>query len=397
MSSPAQSGPSAPSKEKTGVSRMLTRMKTIMKRAEKRMSVSGSSKATPSPAKPAFVYTHHSLIYNTMPPSTSQHANMISSAEPAAASEAGPSGSAADKPKAKKTGPAYPNATRVPRIQLHEERARKLGERFGLEILPSEWHSTEGDALRVNKPIRMRVHRTCHECNTDFGTAKQCPKCDHVRCTQCARYPPKRTEAEKQAARERRAQVIREQKEHAPIIADWDDAPKKVYILSRPSRSGGQDLVYKKPRQRLRRNCCQCNKLFVSGNKTCPACTHVRCTDCPRDPYVDRTARFEPCLPKYLILTHAQSQEGQIPIRIPRRCIRRAIHSPIQVSPVQGKVPVGGPGGDCMHTVFTRALCRLSSSEAAARRTRTRPGDSEDDRSPSGSTENRVIVCFLAF
>ncbi|EPE10663.1 hypothetical protein F503_05758 [Ophiostoma piceae UAMH 11346] len=258
MSSPALSGPSAPSKEKTGVGRMLTRMKTIMKRAEKRMSISGPSKATPSTAKSA-------------------------SAEPAAAAEAGPSGSAANKTKAKKTDAAFPDAMRVPRMQLHEERARKLGERFGLEILPSEWHSIEGDALRVNKPIRMRVHRTCHECKTDFGTAKQCPKCDHVRCTQCARYPPKRTEAEKLAARERRAQVIKEQKELAPIIADWD-APKKVFILSRPSKSGGQDLVYKKPRQRLRRNCCQCDKLFVGGSKACSACSHARCTDCPRDP-----------------------------------------------------------------------------------------------------------------
>lgn len=47
MSSPAQGGPSVP-KEKSVGSRMLTRMKTIVKKAEKRMSISGRSKGGPS-------------------------------------------------------------------------------------------------------------------------------------------------------------------------------------------------------------------------------------------------------------------------------------------------------------------------------------------------------------
>ncbi|KAL1902002.1 hypothetical protein Sste5346_001708 [Sporothrix stenoceras] len=264
MSSPAQGGPSVAPKEKKGgvSSRVLTRMKTIMKKAEKRMSISGPSKPVPGPsvAKPAA---------EPVP----------GAAAPAAAAEP----EAAPVDKGKKVAAEHPDATRVPRLQLHEERARRLGERFGLEIKPNEWHSTEGDALRVNKPIRMRVHRTCHQCNTDFGTAKECTQCKHVRCKKCTRYPPKRTDAEKQAARERRAALVKEQKENAPIIADWDLSNKPIQ-LTKPSKTGGQDLVYKKPRQRLRRNCCQCNKLFVSGNKTCPGCSHLRCTDCPRDP-----------------------------------------------------------------------------------------------------------------
>lgn len=174
-------------------------------------------------------------------------------------------------------------ATKVPRMQLHEERARKLGERFGLEIKPSEWHSTEGDALRVEKPIRMRVHRICHECKTTFGTAKECPKCKHPRCKDCQRYPPKRTEAEKIASRERRAQILKERAENAPIIPDWDTTEKKIE-LRRPGKHGGPDLVLRKPRQRIRRTCHECQSLFASGNKSCTNCGHVRCTDCPRDP-----------------------------------------------------------------------------------------------------------------
>lgn len=45
-------------------------------------------------------------------------------------------------------------------------------------------------------------------------------------------------------------------------------------------------MVHKKPRQRVRRTCHECETLFLSGNKTCDKCGHVRCTDCPRDPYV---------------------------------------------------------------------------------------------------------------
>ena len=56
MSSPAQSGPSAPKEKKAGVSsRMLTRIKTMMKKTEKRISISGPSKPGPSVTTPVYV------------------------------------------------------------------------------------------------------------------------------------------------------------------------------------------------------------------------------------------------------------------------------------------------------------------------------------------------------
>ncbi len=168
-------------------------------------------------------------------------------------------------------------------MQLHDERARKLGERFGLEIKPSEWHATGGDALRVEKPIRMRVHRICHECKTTFGTVKNCPNCGHQRCKACVRYPPKRSEADKVKSRERRAAILKDKAEHPPILADWNTS-KKDPPLRKARPGGGADLVYRKARQRVRRNCCQCERLFERGNKTCPSCSHARCTDCKRDP-----------------------------------------------------------------------------------------------------------------
>lgn len=186
---------------------------------------------------------------------------------------------------------AMHGVSKMSKAELFEERAKKLGERFGLDIKPNEWQAAVPDdtVLRMDKPIRMRVRRTCHRCNATFSSAKECPSCQHVRCTKCARYPPKRTEAEIIASREKRAALIKANKENAPIIPDWD-LDRKEPILKRPSKTGGQDLVYKKPRQRVRRTCHECQTMFMTGTKTCGNCGHIRCTDCPRDPYVDTRA-----------------------------------------------------------------------------------------------------------
>ncbi|KAI1142461.1 hypothetical protein F5Y05DRAFT_227091 [Hypoxylon sp. FL0543] len=184
------------------------------------------------------------------------------------------------------TEPQYEGATRIPRIQIHEERAKKLGARFGLEIKPDEWHSTEGDVLRVEKSVRMRIHRECHRCHSAFGAGNECPSCHHKRCKKCTRHPPKpRTEEERQANREKREALIRRNKQLGPIIPSYDYS--ETIILTRP-RKAGQDLVYKgKPRMRVRRHCHVCNNLIAANTKqprVCDNCGHRRCGDCPRDP-----------------------------------------------------------------------------------------------------------------
>jgi hypothetical protein len=179
--------------------------------------------------------------------------------------------------------PLPEGVTKVTRTEIFEERAKHLGERFGLKIEPSEWHKTEGDALRTEKPIRMRVRRMCHKCDATFGVAKECPSCGHSRCAKCVRYPPKRTEEEKQASKERRAALLKAKEENPPIAVDYryDDS---VPVLKKPSKTGGQDLVHKKPRQRIRRTCHECSTMFMAGSRKCESCGHERCTDCPRDP-----------------------------------------------------------------------------------------------------------------
>lgn len=189
--------------------------------------------------------------------------------------------------------------TKLARSELFEQRAKKLAERYGLEIKASDWKSVaaadDDTVLRIDRPIRIRIRRTCHRCDVTFAAAKECPNCEHVRCAKCTRYPPKRTEAERLASHRRREAILKANKENPPIIADYSYADKGV-ILTRPSKTGGQDLVHKKPRQRVRRNCHECQTLFMAGSKKCEDCGHIRCTDCPRDPYVDPVAMLDiPC------------------------------------------------------------------------------------------------------
>ncbi|KOS21543.1 hypothetical protein ESCO_005165 [Escovopsis weberi] len=178
--------------------------------------------------------------------------------------------------------------TTLKKSELLEERAKKLSEKFGLEIHASQWHfnipaQNEHAVFRIDKPIRLRVRRTCHRCNANFASSKECTNCSHIRCTKCSRYPPKRTEAELAASRDRRAAILKANTENGAIAIDWDWTDSNASI-SRPSKTAGQDLVHKKPRQRVRRTCHVCDSLFRHGSKICEGCQHVRCTDCPRDP-----------------------------------------------------------------------------------------------------------------
>ncbi|GAB7338567.1 hypothetical protein MBLNU457_5310t1 [Dothideomycetes sp. NU457] len=46
--------------------------------------------------------------------------------------------------------------------------------------------------LRVQRKARLRMHTTCHECSTIFAHgSKYCSNCNHERCRDCPRAPPK--------------------------------------------------------------------------------------------------------------------------------------------------------------------------------------------------------------
>ncbi|EFR00234.1 hypothetical protein MGYG_03237 [Nannizzia gypsea CBS 118893] len=162
---------------------------------------------------------------------------------------------------------------------MQEERARALFAKYGLTLEPGEWITGPATGLaaanninnqveRIEKPIRMRVRRNCHRCLATFGADKVCVKCEHTRCKKCFRYPPSKSETTSSSEPKRE----RVQKKIVNIM------------LTIPSRTGGQDLVRKPVRQRVRRTCHVCSTLFEGSATECLNCHHLRCKKCPRDP-----------------------------------------------------------------------------------------------------------------
>jgi hypothetical protein len=193
------------------------------------------------------------------------------------------SANTSSEPKLEPVVAAEPAATvpegtkKVMRSEIEAERNKKLAERFAITIEPL---STKEDkeVHRIEKPVRMRIHRICHKCNTTYGGSKICVECGHPRCTKCPRFPVKKPEGKGKA---KEAVVPK-----GDIIeADSWFRLKEDPPLTMPNpKPNGQPLVRKAPRQRVRRTCCKCNTLYATGTKTCVSCEHSRCTDCPRDP-----------------------------------------------------------------------------------------------------------------
>ena len=108
----------------------------------------------------------------------------------------------------------------------------------------------------VHRPKAQLVRRVCHECNTNILPANRedCQKCGHTRCTLCPRYPHK---AGKYA-------------QGSP----GDPPARPVATVER---------VYRKPRQRIRWTCDQCQSPFSERDR-CGKCDHERCDHCIRSP-----------------------------------------------------------------------------------------------------------------
>lgn len=260
MSTPANDGPAAPV-EKKGLNKYLSRVKTILKRSSdssKRLSVAGKS-ATAGPRYDQLIVNRTTTNFNSTTTKT----------EPKKEEEvvAAPEESKVAEPK------------KILRSQIQADRARKLGERFAIAIQPFDIKE-DREILRVEKPIRMRIHRSCHKCNTTFGGSKVCDKCEHVRCKSCPRFPPKSS-----GTKDKGKGKEKENDTTGHIEADSYWNIKEDFVLTIPSKKPGcQPLVRKLPKQRIRRNCHECKALFTTKSKTCASCGHIRCTECPRDP-----------------------------------------------------------------------------------------------------------------
>ncbi|KAF4630530.1 hypothetical protein G7Y89_g7610 [Cudoniella acicularis] len=257
MSSSAQEGPGVPGEKKKGLSTLVSRMKTVLRKSDGSKRLSFSSKgATAGPS----VVKADALIATPIP----------EAAEPA-------------EPAEPTTTASGPQPKKIMRSEIDAERARKLGERFRVTIEPHEWSSKKIDkeAYRVEKPIRMRIHRTCHRCNATFGGNKTCAVCEHVRCTKCPRYPIKKPEGK---AKEKVVPVVAGDIAGHIEADDYWNLREEIALRKPNPKPNGQPLVRKKPMQRVRRTCHECSTQFSANAKICSNCSHPRCADCPRDP-----------------------------------------------------------------------------------------------------------------
>jgi len=158
---------------------------------------------------------------------------------------------------------------------FQEEKARALFAKYGLTLEPGEWKipATPG-VPRVEKKVRQRVHRTCHRCQTAFGSGRVCSNCDHNRCKKCPGLPSSKLKVPK-------GKGIA-----AGGIAVDDGSKESTGVVTMPNRATGNQLERKTPTQRVRRNCHECGTVFAGKAVQCMNCNHMRCPQCPRDPYV---------------------------------------------------------------------------------------------------------------
>ena len=134
---------------------------------------------------------------------------------------------------------------------------------------------------RVEKQVRMRIHRNCHRCQTTFGPDRVCSHCHHNRCKKCPQFPASKSKSSKG----KRPAV-------GGVAAD-DGLEKKTGALTMAHRASGKEMTRRAPTQRVRRTCHQCETLFQGKATQCEKCKHLRCPKCPRDPYVKTFTRID--------------------------------------------------------------------------------------------------------
>ncbi|KAH7350334.1 hypothetical protein BKA66DRAFT_476362 [Pyrenochaeta sp. MPI-SDFR-AT-0127] len=253
MATPAKSGPSESQNvdRRMSLGKYVKRMSSVFKRDKSNKSAAPSAPPTPSVLQAEQQAAHDAETREKAAPTTPTVVQTRAPMRPASP-----------------LAPA-PITKQLDRNAMQQERARALFAKYGLTLESHEWIATPtpiSTVQRVEKSIRMRVHRSCHRCGTSYGSDKVCLKCEHRRCKKCPRYPRKKTPEEQHPDR------------------DTPDKPKRKKVLAITTTSGGE-IAYQPPKQRVRRTCHKCNATFIPPTATtCEQCRHVRCTKCPREP-----------------------------------------------------------------------------------------------------------------
>nr|OQO15360.1 hypothetical protein B0A51_18376 [Rachicladosporium sp. CCFEE 5018] len=250
-----------------------------------------------------------------------------------------------------------PSPTTSPSDSL-DDKARMLFAQYGVAYTPVRRTTEEPPrkVRRVEKPIRIRLRWSCHECSTPLGLQGLCGGCGHRKCGKCVKEPPKKVrdviegakenvkeDVEmgnvKEIARELHAGTTRDSIPAAPrtdptrqvfgglpeplAVLEANDpnsnsmlpllsanTPMLMYTLKPNGRGGTNivhrirnapfiDRVYKKPRQRIRWTCERCQTPFRE-HEVCQSCDHARCDNCIRDPSQKVTSEADPSVVRRL-------------------------------------------------------------------------------------------------
>lgn len=319
-----EQGSSRPEDKTEGLSKYIKRMRTVLKRnsTAKPASDSNMQETTGAESSSAetYVYVPFCFInavymgrrFRMIRDIAKDKTYSPKSAANPATTEATTATSPQKKQKSTTRNVQAADATVVSHWStVQQEKARALFAKYGLSLEPGEWKSpSDMTVQRVSKPIRMRVRRTCHRCQTTFGPDRICVNCQHVRCKKCPRHPLPKSKPETtmptatatatttagiagiSGIARARGPVDRRTKDavhpNTPLVLPYRKSRQPEITL--PSHSGGQDLVRRAVRQRVRRWCHRCEALFPTPEATeCISCGHARCKKCPREPYVKTT------------------------------------------------------------------------------------------------------------
>lgn len=286
MNNPAPGGSASP-EERKGLSKFVRRAsKVFRRRSSARASTAGPSDLTQAPSGAAAGETSaapltrlvQSVYFSSCtadsgssPEPIQETAIENESTKPLPATTSEPQ---AAKPKTTELGSLRFATTAAGSSAILEARARALFAKYGLTLEPGEWTSPiKPDAERVEKKIRMRIHRACHHCQTTFGADRVCNNCKHSRCKKCPRYPTKR-------AKEPKSQVAGPGGAHPAVASTALD----LKSLTMSSRATGKQVSYRPAKQRVRRKCHECETPFEGRALECSNCGHARCQACPREP-----------------------------------------------------------------------------------------------------------------
>ncbi|KAH9874364.1 hypothetical protein IAQ61_003553 [Plenodomus lingam] len=277
MSTPGESGARQDSFDarRMSLGKYVKRMSSVFKREKSGKSLVAPARPSPVPA-------------GTAPSSAAQATDPAPRKEEVAPTAALASPPTAISPSSPPPPPPPPSAMikQLDRNVMQQERARALFAKYGLTLDAHDWivpSAPCSTVQRVEKAIRLRVHRSCHRCGTMYGADKTCRQCEHKRCKKCPRYPKKKTTTTTTTTNTT-AMADKDKDKEKGGDKEVADKIKRRKVLTITTRAG-TELAYQPPRQRVRRTCHKCEALFSPSTATvCEACKHVRCTQCPREP-----------------------------------------------------------------------------------------------------------------